>query len=414
MNRRRFLGTSLGALAAILAAGALPGAVYAARGAKVSKAAPVSRLAVVFLRGGLDALSALPPYDDPLYLKARPTLAVPGPGKPGGCVDLGDGLGMHPALAPLEPYWRDGRLAFIESCGFTDAPQDHEGARRLFEEGDPSGKSKSGWMNRLQNALGPVKGAPAISFSPKRPLILKGPLWTRNYLTRGKTALPAGDGLAIYQAAQTLYQDGAMAKTFASARELRTKRLAAFSREMEEASGGACAPGDFPGAVKDLLEQWKRYPGSRLAFLEAGGFDLHYGEREALAGSLSGAARGLADLAQGLGDGLAHTVIAVVSEFGRTAVENAFGGTDNGYGGCMLLLGGPVGGGRVYGQSPELTRLSLRDGRDIPVDVDVREAFSEICANHFRLDEKGLEAVFPGYERQGGLEGLIAREEAAP
>jgi len=127
-----------------------------------------------------------------------------------------------------------------------------------------------------------------------------------------------------------------------------------------------------------------------------------------VAESLSGAARGLADLAEGLGADLENTVVAVVSEFGRTAAENELGGTDNGYGGCMLLFGGPVGGGKIYGQPPELTRLSLRDGRDLPVESDVREVFSEICANHFGLDDKALEAVFPGYRREGGLDGLVA------
>lgn len=411
MRRRRFLGLAGGALGCGLAASAMPLSVFAASGAKLSKAEPVKRLAVVFLRGGLDGLSVLPPYDDPLYRRARPTLALPGPGLPGGVINLGEGLGMHPALAPLESYWRDGRLAFVQGCGYAEAPSEHDPAQRIFEEADPTGREKSGWMNRLCEAMGAAKGAPALSFAPRRPQIMKGRLWTRNYVTRGAAPPPDADGLDIFKELGGLYRDDeALGKTFARALEQRRKLLASLGKEMRDSAEGAPGPAAFPGMVESLLREWKRYPGSRLAFLGVGGFDVHYGQGGAagyLANALRDVARGLAMLAEGLGGGFEHTAVVVASEFGRTVRENQTGGTDNGHGGTLWLLGGPVAGGRIYGSPPELSRLSLREGRDLPVDVDFREVLSVIGAKHFSLDDKTLGMVFPGFTPSGAVEDCI-------
>ncbi len=51
---------------------------------------------------------------------------------------------------------------------------------------------------------------------------------------------------------------------------------------------------------------------------------------------------------------MADTVILTMSEFGRAASENGNGGTDHGHGNAMMLIGGPVKGGRVYGKWPGL------------------------------------------------------------
>jgi uncharacterized protein (DUF1501 family) len=411
MRRRRFLRLAAHSLGCGLAVSAWPLSVFAARGARLSKAAPAKRLAVIFLRGGLDGLSVLPPYDDPLYRRARPTLALPGPGLPGGVIGLGEGLGMHPALAPLEAFWRDGRLAFVQGCGFADAPSEHEPAQRIFENADPAGRGKSGWMNRLCEAMGAVKGAPALSFAPRRPRIMKGRLWTRNYLTRGAAPLPAADGMDIFKELGALYRDDqTLGKTFAQALAMRRKLLASLGKEMQDSAAGAPGPAAFPGMVESLLRAWKRYPGSRLAFLGVGGFDVHYGQggaRGYLDDALRDVARGLAMLAEGLGRDFEHTVVVVASEFGRTVRENETGGTDNGHGGALWLLGGPVAGGRIYGSPPELSRLSLREGRDLPVDVDFREILSVIAAKHFSLDDKALGMVFPGFTASGDLADII-------
>ncbi len=58
-------------------------------------------------------------------------------------------------------------------------------------------------------------------------------------------------------------------------------------------------------------------------------------------------------------------VVVTMSEFGRTAKENGNRGTDHGHANCMLVMGGEVKGGRVYGTWPGLAERQLNEGRDL-------------------------------------------------
>ena len=73
-------------------------------------------------------------------------------------------------------------------------------------------------------------------------------------------------------------------------------------------------------------------------------------------------AQGLAALDRDLGDRMADVVVLTMSEFGRTVRENGNRGTDHGHATAMLLLGGPVRGGKVYGRWPGLRRDQLFEG----------------------------------------------------
>jgi uncharacterized protein (DUF1501 family) len=61
-----------------------------------------------------------------------------------------------------------------------------------------------------------------------------------------------------------------------------------------------------------------------------------------------------------------------MSEFGRTARENGNRGTDHGHANVMFVMGGPVRGGKVYGQWPGLDFSQLYEGRDLALTTDFR------------------------------------------
>ena len=79
-------------------------------------AAPTARrLVVVILRGALDGVAAVAPYGDPAYRSQRGPLAMAEPGKADGLLDLGGHFGLHPALAPLHAFYRNGQLAVFHA-----------------------------------------------------------------------------------------------------------------------------------------------------------------------------------------------------------------------------------------------------------------------------------------------------------
>jgi len=89
-------------------------------------------------------------------------------------------------------------------------------------------------------------------------------------------------------------------------------------------------------------------------------------------------------------------VIITMSEFGRTVRENGNRGTDHGHANVMFVMGGPVKGGKVYGQWPGLDQSQLYEGRDLAVTTDFRRVLGEAVARH--LGNERVDQVFPGFE----------------
>jgi uncharacterized protein (DUF1501 family) len=85
-----------------------------------------------------------------------------------------------------------------------------------------------------------------------------------------------------------------------------------------------------------------------------------------------------------------------MSEFGRAVNENGNRGTDHGHGNAMMVIGGGVRGGRVYGKWPGLSVDKRYDGRDLAVTTDFRDVFGEIVTRHLGL--RDARQVFPGYQ----------------
>ncbi|HXS99184.1 MAG TPA: hypothetical protein VN915_00750, partial [Elusimicrobiota bacterium] len=113
LSRREFL--AVGGFAA-MSLGLPRWARAAAEAAKRSG----KTLVVILQRGAMDGLNVVVPYADPVYRKARPTIALAAPGRDGGVLDLDGTFGLHPALSPLLPLYKEGRLALIQAAGSPD------------------------------------------------------------------------------------------------------------------------------------------------------------------------------------------------------------------------------------------------------------------------------------------------------
>ena len=141
--------------------------------------------------------------------------------------------------------------------------------------------------------------------------------------------------------------------------------------------------------------------GLEVAFADVGGWDTHVNQGAAqgqLATRLDDFARAIAALVADLGDRMEDTVVLTMSEFGRAVDENGNRGTDHGHGNAMLVIGGGVRGGRVYGKWPGLAAEQRYEGRDLAVTTDFRDVFGEIVVRHLGVVEP--EPIFPGYNVQ--------------
>jgi uncharacterized protein (DUF1501 family) len=93
--------------------------------------------------------------------------------------------------------------------------------------------------------------------------------------------------------------------------------------------------------------------------------------------------------------------IVVMSEFGRRLKPNKNGGTDHGHGGLMMVLGGNVNGGNIYGKWPGLANEQLDNGVDLAVTTDYRTVLAEILQKRNLVNS--VSDIFPKFQMTAGL-----------
>lgn len=373
----------------------------------------VKRLVTIFLRGGLDWLSAVPPVGLARYYGQRPAIALAPPGQPGGALPLAGDFGLHPALGPLLEFWKDGNLALVRGVGLPAPQRAHQDAQRAFESGLPLDRyPRDGWMGRLLPLLGAE--AKALSLAPRPPLICQGKAAADNIAPQGfpRAGWPV-ERPEFFAALDHLYTgNGPLDKSYRQTQVVLRNKLSALERETKGSAGDAPSVHALPDLAGKIADYVEKKPATRLVFLGLGGVDSHTDQgagKGRLAEALYSLGRGLAALAKALGPRLDDTVVLVISEFGRSLAENDYGGTENGYGGMAMVLGGKAAGGRLHGDWPGLDPEKLTDESDLAVTVDSREVVAEICLNHFGLPREGLSRVLPGYFPTSSLKDLFPK-----
>ena len=362
------------------------------------------RLIVVFLRGGIDGLNVVVPYQESAYYEARPKIAIPAVGEEEGALDLDGYFGLHPALASLMPLWRQKSLAFVHACGSPDPTRSHFDAQDYMESGTPGDKStRDGWMNRLLMGLSTTPTAnQGLNLGSTIPRIFSGnaPVASMQLGKNSDRRLPV-DREDLTTAFDQLYNgNDPLSQAYQEGREARASLLENLRAEMEAADNGAPAPKGFAGEAQRLAGLMVRDPEIQLAFLSLGGWDTHANQgssRGSLSRNLQSLGVGLTALVQRLGPAYNQTAIVVLSEFGRTVQENGNQGTDHGHGNAIWLLGGGLRGGQIYGQWPGLDESDLYQGRDLAVTTDFREVISPLLNDHLYLDAGKIRQIFPGF-----------------
>jgi uncharacterized protein (DUF1501 family) len=162
--------------------------------------------------------------------------------------------------------------------------------------------------------------------------------------------------------------------------------------------------GELGRGLQQLSRLIKADVGVEAVFAEVGGWDHHGNEPNQLSNLLRQFASSIESFTKDMGDRMEDIVLVTMSEFGRTAQENGDSGTDHGHGSLMMVAGGPVQGGKVYGKWPGLEREQLYEGRDLAVTTDFRQVLGELVGGH--MGQKNLDQVFPGFKPGASL-GLL-------
>src|SRR5260370_37663456 len=117
---------------------------------------------VIFRRGGADGLTLVPPIGDDDYRRARRGLAI----AQGDARRLDDLFSLHPRLAPLEPFYREGHLAVVPAVGCASDTRSHFEAQDIVESG---GEGKGGGWGRRWGWRPPPRGSGIFGIAPGAP-----------------------------------------------------------------------------------------------------------------------------------------------------------------------------------------------------------------------------------------------------
>ena len=390
-SRRVFLkGAGLAAVG--LGVGPSPLMVRAAEAAQAG-----SRVLVkIFLRGGCDGLNLCVPFGDPEYYALRGGIAV----ARNEVMNLDGYFGLHPALSAIKPLYDSGRLAFVPAVGQYSLTRSHFDAQDFMETGTPGDKSTTtGWLDRTIARIPGSEVTQAVAFAGQLPRSYLGPepVLVAQSLTsfdlRARSWRGEAERLlrAMYEPTETPV--GRMGQETFAAMEalLRTPEILAAP------GNGAEYPAAGVGnSLRQAAQLIKADLGTRSIYVNVpGAFDTH--SNQAFNNTLEFTRLGdsLAAFFTDLGRLMEDVVVIVTTEFGRAAAVNGSAGTDHGSGYCMMVMGGGVRGGRIYGQGPGLSRTQLYQGRDLAVTTDFRDVFAEVARAQFGITDAS--ALFPGY-----------------
>ena len=367
---------------------------------------PPSRrvLVAIFQRGAVDGLNVLVPYGEKAYYDARPTIAVPRPGSgANAALDLDGFFGLHPSLAPLVPFFQDRSAAFVHAAGSPDATRSHFDAQDFMESGTPGVKSTAdGFLSRALAGKKAEKASPlrAVAMSPGMPRILSGSSGVIAMTSLARFGVVGGgEADPAARSFESMYAGAGPGALQATAQEsfeaVRIVRSADPSR-IVPGNGAEYPRGPLGQSLKQIAQLIKSDVGMEIAFTDIGGWDTHAGEEGQLANRLRDFGLAIAAFTKDLGPRMADVTLVTMSEFGRTVKENGNRGTDHGHANFMMLLGGGVKGGKVYGKWPGLDASCLYENRDLAVTTDFRDVFGEVLSR--RMGVADLSQVFPGYD----------------
>jgi uncharacterized protein (DUF1501 family) len=396
----------------LLTAGAFTAWSFAPQFASAARAKD-PRFLTVILRGGMDGLAVVEPTFDKDFERVRAGLVLGSDGTDQG-VPLTDGYLLNPKLVHVHDMFANGQAAIFHAVASPYRDRSHFDGQDVLESGLPgTGPVTTGWLNRalveLKSAGRVTTGGLAIG--PTVPLLMRGPASTTTWAAGGvRAATPDAR-----QRLLGLYKNDSPLLASSLQRGLSLEMIAARDQSRMDAGheddDNKAAQSNFAKGMRMVGKLFKDPNGPRVGAIDLDGWDTHADEQptsDNLGKALAELDAGLGALRDELGSAWNETVVAVATEFGRTARMNGTEGTDHGTATVAFLLGGAVKGGRVVADWPGLSDAGLYEERDLKPTTDLRAILKGALRDHLGVEEAALaKDVFPQSQTVKPLDGLI-------
>lgn len=378
------------------------------------------RLLVIVLRGALDGLGAVAPVGDPDWIGLRGDRALVLDGKTP-ALPLDSFFALNPAMPNLHRLFKAQQASIVHATATPYRDRSHFDGQDVLESGIARpGAVESGWLNRALVALasdGRVdpRGSRALGVGAVTPLVVRGQAPVMSWVPQ--QLLPASDDTQARLL--DLYQHTDLKLAAALDARIRMAAMGGAASAVDPMSDDPSLP---PPGIARLRAYAAEVAGSAARFLARAdgprvgaasfvGWDTHINEGAVtgqLANLLGVLDAALAAIETNMGDAWRETVVAVITEFGRTARINGTNGTDHGQGTVAFLAGGALRGGRMIADWPGLKTAQLYEERDLKPTTDLRAVLKGLLRDHLRVDERVLAStVFPDSADVAPTAGLV-------
>lgn len=443
MSRRRFLGVSscaaVGTTTFFSSLLNLGMANAMAAPSPFSSNSDYKALVCILLAGGNDSFNMLVPRNGSNYTEyatSRSNLALPqGDLLPLNYTDNnGKQFGLHPSMPEVQSLFNNNKLAFISNVGTLVQPTtksqflsnsvptpvgllSHADQIQQWQTSIPSTRSSRGWGGRMSDILASNNSNQNISMN----ISLGGTnIFQAGHNTAEYAISNQGDGsvgINVYEDTNSLnqilhggvnsllnqqYQD-IFKKTFANKTNTAQSQHGEFSAALAATPSLNTTFSDNEVsanmkmiartiAARDTLGMQRQ-----TFFVQFGGWDHHDEVLNNQVTMLSVVSKALEEFQAAMEElNVADCVTTfTASDFGRTLTSNG-NGTDHAWGGNVMVMGGAVNGGQIYGEYPSLALESSLDvGNGVLLPTTSTDAYFAELVKWFGVSNGDMSYVLP-------------------
>lgn len=392
-------------------------------------------LVCIFLVGGNDCNNMIVPMDSTglsSYTNVRQSVALQGSSLLPIASRGNAPYGLHPNLREIQALYNSRQLAILVNVGTMIRPitrdqflsgsvpvpenlLSHSDQQSQWQSAVTIGSSNTGWAGRTADLVAPMNYP---SDFPTTVSVAGNTLFTNGNTTMPATIVPGPPAqISIFNSPMGPAWSGGFQQflTFDTGVSLiqaaggAMKNAMSYLGKLRQAMNGAPAlrtafPGSTLGTQLKQIAQIIQVRGAlgmrrQIFFCSLAGFDTH--------GNLLNTQQNLfTDVSQSMNAfylatqelGVAQNVTAFTeSEFGRTLQPTGIAGSDHGWGGHHMIMGGAVNGGDIYGTFPALIPGGPDDSgvRGTWIPTTSLDQYGATLAAWFGVGSQNLTTVFP-------------------
>jgi uncharacterized protein (DUF1501 family) len=340
-------------------------------------------LVVVQLSGGNDGLNTIIPFEDDVYRKKRPTLAIAGKD----AIKIDSETGFHPSLTGFANLLQQGQIGIVHGVGYPNPNRSHFESMDIWHSCQTKSRSHtSGWLGRFIEHDKPDSSEDVQALhlgGEQQPLALQ----SRSVRVPSVKSIDefklqgAKDGNFRQTVAQLAAANRDSTSDLLSFVQSSTSAALVASERVTSAQIDYKTSVDYPQTglgkklriIAQLINAGLK---TRIYYVTLDGFDTHSQQSDAHAALLREWGDAINAFVSDLkAHGQGQRVLTMsFSEFGRRVDENASKGTDHGAAAPVIFAGQAVKPG-VFGKQPSLS--DLVDG-DLKFHTDFRQVYATI------------------------------------